>query len=99
MSAAPINAIATRAACEPFLRQVYKWRHLLEGSFLIYFFKTSIAFKATRKSSEIFQIKRAYHLLDLFFVIAALNEKTPIWSPGGQLDVSRQDEATLRIGN
>src|SRR5207253_6447341 len=100
MRAMPVNPATGKAPGEAVLRKIDVRGDLLEDGFFVDILERSVAFQASGKYVEIFQIECAKHLLDLRLVIAACNEQALRVMPArGQPRVPSQDDAVLGAGN
>ena len=97
MRAVPEDAIAGRAHGKPLLRQVYIRRHSLKNRFFADRCQHNVAFEAPREDLEIRQTEFANDLLDLLYVVVALNQDEPHRRPpSGQAGIACEDNTVFR---
>jgi hypothetical protein len=75
MSAVPVNAITRGTSCKPLLSEINVWGNFVEGFVFIDVAQRCIAFDTARENVEVFEIECPEHLLDLFSIVVALDEK------------------------
>src|SRR5262249_15225205 len=75
--AAPIDAAARRAHREPIVSEIDKRSDFFEHRFLVDAVKRRVAFQATRKHVELFELKSAKHLPDLLLIVHAFDQERP----------------------
>jgi len=94
----PVDPIAGWARGESIFGQIDKRWDSLEHGFLVNLFQERVALEAAGEHIELFEIKRMEHLVDLFFVIPALNQQTlGISAACYKACVAREDDTVLGL--